>query len=129
MIDKLSHIKAGDKEYPIAFTMNVIEIIQEKFGTLDQWSKAMEPDDDSEAQIKDVIWTFQEFINEGIDMENEERTEKVPFVTHKQVGRIISSLGFAESIKTITSLTSGKGKTPGNTTGDLSGEEKNLTTT
>ena len=39
MIDKISHVTAAGKEYPIAFTMNVIEAIQDKFGSLTAWQE------------------------------------------------------------------------------------------
>lgn len=90
MIDKLTHIAVGEKKYPIAFTLNVMELVQEKYGTMEKWGKALEPDK-GEPQIKDIIWTFKEFLNEGIEIENEESNEPRPLLTHKQVGRLVSS--------------------------------------
>lgn len=92
MLDKLKHITLGEVEYPLAFTLNVLENIQEKYGSLDAWTKAMEPEN-GEVQFKDLKWIFAEFINEGIDIENEMKNEKRKFVTLKQVGRIVSLIG------------------------------------
>lgn len=105
MLDKLKHITVNDKEYPIAFTLNVMENVQEKYGSMDKWSKELQPENGEEPKLKDVIWTFQEFLNEGIDIENEEKGEKRPFLTHKQVGRIISSVGMKEIGTLIRALT------------------------
>jgi len=110
MIDKLTHITAGEKQYPLAFTMNVMEELQEHFGSLDAWSNAIQPDE-GEPKFRDVIHTFQTFINEGIDIENEDAEEKREFLTHKQVGRIISNIGIQEAGTLIRSLTSSSTKT------------------
>lgn len=102
MLDIVKHITVGDKEYPMAYTLNVMEDIQEKFGTIEAWGEALQPEphEDEEGKItkqepkiKDLKWTFTQFINEGIDIENEEKGEKRPFVTEKQVGRLISAIG------------------------------------
>lgn len=118
MIDKLEHITVNEKEYPIAFTLNVMENIQDKYGSIDKWSNAIQPEEGQEPNIKDIIWTFQEFVNEGIDIENDEKEEKRPFLTHKQVGRIISNIGLEEIGNLIRKLTIQSNNT---------GEEKNLT--
>jgi len=85
MLDIVKHITIGDKEYPIAYTLNVMEAIQEKFGTIEAWGNALQPEpyenEDGkvvkpEPKIKDLKWTFTQFINEGIDIENEEKGEK-----------------------------------------------------
>lgn len=93
MLDIVKHITVGDKEYPMAYTLNVMEEIQEKFGTIEAWGNALQPPKGQEPKIKDLKWTFTQFINEGIDIENEEKNEKRPFVTEKQVGRLISAVG------------------------------------
>jgi hypothetical protein len=92
MIDVIRHINAGDKEYPIAFTLNVMEAIQEKYGSMDEWGKVLQPED-GEPSIKDLKWTFQQFINEGIEIQNEEKGEERPLLSEKQVGRVISFIG------------------------------------
>lgn len=110
----MSHTTINGVEYPIAFTLNVMERVQDQYGSMDNWTKALEPTEkvldeitgevviDAESgkalvrrlepKIKDIIWTFQEFINEGIDIENEEKNEKKSLLTHKQVGRLITNV-------------------------------------
>ena len=79
-----------------------------------QWKngeKRYNPRDGKEPKVKDIKWTFTQFINEGIDIENENKGEKRPFVTEKQVGRLISAVGMNEMTKTMKSVTSASTKT------------------
>ncbi len=104
MLENIKHIKSGENEYPIAFTLNVMEEIQDKFGSMEKWGMALTPEN-GEPNIKDLKWTFTQFINEGIDIENEKQGEKRPFVTEKQVGRIITGLGMENVSNFIFSTT------------------------
>lgn len=99
MKDVLKHIEANGKTYPMAFNINVVEAIQEKYESLDAWSKIIMPDDKKEPKIKDVIFIYKECINEGIDMENDpecqfyvKQDSPRAFINEKQAGRIISAL-------------------------------------
>lgn len=105
MLDIVKHIKVGDKEYPMAFTLNVMEAIQEKYGSLDAWTDIIDPEEGGPA-FKDIKWVFAEFINEGIDIENEEKGEKRDFVTTKQVGRIITVIGIDGATFELTNIMS-----------------------
>ena len=44
-----------------------------------------------------MIFFFTEAINEGIEIENEEKGEKRELVTSKQVGRIITEIGIIDA--------------------------------
>ncbi|RDU22758.1 hypothetical protein [Anaerosacchariphilus polymeriproducens] len=89
MKDVMKYIEAEGVKYPMAFNINVVEVMQEKFGTIQKWSNALEA---KEPRMKDIKFTFTECINEGIDIENEKNGENRPFVTEKQVGRILGAL-------------------------------------
>lgn len=105
MQSKLTHIKAGDKEYPIVFNMNVMEEIQEAYGSMAKWGAIVENAEGGEPKIKDLKIGLTMMINEGIEIENEITGENKPMVTSKQVGRIISEIGFEEITKKIKNLT------------------------
>jgi len=105
MLDTLKHITVNGQQYPIAFTLNVMEAIQQEYGSMEKWMNALEPGEGEEIKIKDLIWIFKEMINEGIDIENEEKGEKRAFLSHKQVGRIVSALGLKDGPALIQSLT------------------------
>lgn len=95
MTNTIKHFKCGDTEYPLAFTMNVIEKIQEKYGSYEKWGD-MTDGKEKEVNIGALKFGITEMINEGIDIENENLETKRVFLTPKQVGRIITELGMKE---------------------------------
>lgn len=123
MLDIVKHFKVGETEYPMAFTLNVMEDIQEKYGTMEDWSNALAPLETvvengeevikvGEVKIKDLKWSVEQLINEGIDIENENKNEKRQFVNSKQVGRLISSLGIKEMTALIGKATTESTQNP-----------------
>jgi hypothetical protein len=120
MLDDKKKLTVNGIDYPVEFSLNVMDKIQEKYGSLDKWSDTINPEDKTkEPSIKDIIWMFTELINEGIEIENEENKANRELLTNKQVGRIITKLGIGESTSTIMGIV----------TSSTQGDEKNLTTT
>jgi hypothetical protein len=79
-------------EYELVFNLNVMEELQEEYGTVEEWSaKAMEAD---EPNVKVLKFGFKAMINEAIDIYNEEHEDKKEYVDDKKVGRIITEAGF-----------------------------------
>lgn len=87
-----------EKEYPLVFNLNVMEEIQNEYGSLDKWG-SLTDGKDGEPNAKAVIFGFTAMMNEGIDIENEENGTNKPFLTEKQVGRIITEYGIVEATK------------------------------
>lgn len=80
------------KTYRLAFDLNVMEAIQDEYGSIDAWGKLTEPDD-GEPNIKALVFGVTEMINEGIDIDNDENgTDEKP-LSHKQVARILTEVG------------------------------------
>lgn len=96
MQDVNGKIQVKGKEYPLVFNLNVMEKIQQEYKTLDNWG-ALTDGKNGEPNAKAVIFGFTEMINEGIDIQNEEQGTKEPFLTTKQVGRIITEYGLREA--------------------------------
>lgn len=92
MQEKIKHINANGTEYPIVFNLNVMELIQEKYGTLEKWGELTDGKE-REIDIKALKFGITEMINEGIDIEDENREIKREFLSEKQVGRIITNIG------------------------------------
>lgn len=92
MTNTIKHFKYGDTKYPLAFTMNVIEKIQDKYGSYEKWGD-MTDGKEQEVNIGALKFGITEMINEGIDIENESLETKREFLTSKQVGRIITEIG------------------------------------
>lgn len=92
MQDIIKHINYKEIEYPLVFNLNVIEKIQNKFGSYEKWGEMTEGKD-NEVNIGALKFGITEMINEGIDIENETTETKREFLTEKQVGRMITELG------------------------------------
>lgn len=105
MQNKLTHIHTEKRDYPVVFNINVMEAIQEAYGTISTWGAIVENAEGGEPKIKDLKIGLMAMINEGIDIENEMTGENKPMVTSKQVGRIISEIGFEEITNVIKNLT------------------------
>ena len=98
MKDISGTIELKGKEYPMYFNLNVMEQIQDEYGSIDDWAKLTDGAN-GEPNAKAVIFGFTQMINEGIDIKNEYSEIKEPFVTHKQVGRMLTEYGLAEATK------------------------------
>ena len=81
MRNSVVYIETAKKNYPLAFNLNVMEVIQEHYGSLDEWGKVTQGD--GEPKVKDLKYGVREMINEGIDMENETNGTAEPLLTDK----------------------------------------------
>ena len=93
MIDKINYLETESEKYPLVFSLNVMEAIQDKYGSIDKWSSLIQKN--GEPDIKALKFFMTEAINEGIEIENEKNNEKRKFVTSKQVGRILTEVGLS----------------------------------
>lgn len=105
MQNKLTYIEAKGKRYPIVFNINVMEEIQEAYGSLSAWGSIVENTGGGEPKIKDLKIGLMMMINEAIDIENEETSKNEPMLNTKQVGRLITEVGFDAITKKIQELT------------------------
>lgn len=127
MKDFNGKIQYKGRDYKLVFNLNVMETIQEEYGTLDEWGDLTNgeayskreyeklgkktPWDNltekekekyqSEPDAKAVIFGFTEMINEGIDIDNEENGTDIKPMTRKQVGRMISDIGLSNATNTM----------------------------
>lgn len=83
------------KTYKLVFNLNVMQEIQEHFGTTGKWADAMSTEGGREPLAKDIIYGFTAMLNEGIDIDNENKPkdEQMAPLTLKQVGRILTEIG------------------------------------
>ncbi len=100
MKDYRGQIQYKDKRFPIAFNLNVMEEIQEAYGTIDEWGRLTDGAN-GEPNAKAVIFGFTAMINEALDIENEENGTDIKPLTLKQVGRIITEYGIEEATKAL----------------------------
>ena len=91
MKDVNGKIQYRDKEYSFVFNLNVMEEIQEEYGSIEEWGNLTSG---AEPNVKALIFGFSAMLNEGIDIENEENGTDIKTLSLKQVGRIITEVGF-----------------------------------
>ena len=103
MKNTVVHIETEKKKYPLVFNLNVMEEIQEQYGSLDEWGRITQGD--GEPKIKDLKAGIMAMVNEAIDIENEENGTNTPMLTERQVGRMMSEVGIVAIIEKIQEIT------------------------
>lgn len=86
--------------YKLIFNLNVMEQIQEEYGSVSKWGELTQSAEEPNA--KAVKFGLTCMLNEGIDIYNEEHEDDEDFkprklLTDKQVGRIITEVGLANT--------------------------------
>ena len=92
-------IQYKGQEYKLVFNLNVMELIQEEYGSIDRWGSIT--DGGGEPDAKAVKFGFWAMLNEGIDMDNEENGTDIKPLTIKQVGRMITEFGLEQATSTL----------------------------
>ena len=93
MVDKINYLETKTEKYPLVFTLNVMEAIQEKYGTIEAWSNLIQRD--GEPDIKALKFFITKAINEGLEIEAEKTGEKRKAITSKKAGRILTEIGLS----------------------------------
>lgn len=92
MKSAMQEIEYRGKTYKLVFDLNVMEAIQDEYGSIDAWGKLTEHED-GEPNVKALVFGVTEMINEGIDIDNDENGTDEKTLTHKQVARILTEVG------------------------------------
>lgn len=100
MKDINGNIQYKGKDYKLVFNLNVMEVIQEKYESIEKWGNLTDGQS-GEPNAKAVIFGFTAMLNEGIDIDNEENGTDIKPLTEKQVGRMITEVGLLEATKTL----------------------------
>ena len=103
MKDIIAYIETEKRRYPIVFNLNVMEEIQEQYGSLDAWGEKTQGK--GEPNIKDLKAGVMAMFNEGIDIENEKNGTNEPMLTGKQIGRIMTEVGIDKIVSAIRTIT------------------------
>ena len=78
--------------YKLVFNLNVMETIQDEYGTIEHWGEITDGSS-GEPNAKAVKFGFQAMLNEGIDIMNEDNGTEIKKFTLQQVGRMLSDMG------------------------------------
>lgn len=103
MKDIKSYIEYKGEQIPMVFNLNVMEQIQEEYGSIRKWGEKVDGTD-GEPSIKHLKRGLLLMFNEGIDIDNEDKEQKRTFLTDKEVGRIITEIGIEEAIRKMLDL-------------------------
>ena len=103
MKNKVVYIETEKRKIPLVFNLNVMEEIQEQYGSLEKWGAITQGD--GEPKVKDLKAGIMAMINEAIDIENEENGSNETPLTEKQIGRIMTEVGIQEIVKKIQEIT------------------------
>ena len=120
MQNSMKYLETSKDKFPL----NVMEAIQEKYGSLQEWSNLIESKTNPEPDVKALIFFFTEAINEGIEIENEEKGENRQLLTPKQVGRIITEIGIIDAGKKLKNAVIDSSKISDDDTENDEGEEE-----
>ena len=89
-------IEYKGQKYELVFNLNVMEVIQEEYKTIEKWGELTDGAK-GEPNAKAIIFGLTAMINEGIDIANEENGTNIKPLTLKQVGRMLSEVGLKEA--------------------------------
>lgn len=80
-------------KYTLVFNLNVLEALQEEFGTFEKWCDLIEGKKTGEPDIKALKKAYLEMINEGIEIENEKNGTDIKPLNLRQIGRMFTEIG------------------------------------
>ena len=97
MKDVFGTLRVNDKEYKYSFNLNVLSEIQAKYGSIAKWGDLTGAKDGAEPDLEAVIFGFTAMLNEGMEIDTDDKGTKTPLFTQKQVGRLLTQVGMAEA--------------------------------
>jgi len=103
MKNTVVYIETSKGNIPLVFNLNVMEEIQEQYGSLDKWGEITQGN--GEPKVKDLKNGILAMMNEAIDIENEENGTNEPLLDAKKVGRIMTEVGIDVIVKKIQEIT------------------------
>lgn len=106
MANIVKKLKVNDNvSYPIAFTLNVMEELQEAYGSFEKWGDLVEgKGKGKETNIKALKFGLACMINEGLDIEAETNGETFKPITEKKVGRLLTEIGLENATKELIDI-------------------------
>lgn len=98
-------LEVDGKTYTLMFDLNVMQAIQDEYGSIKAWGDKVEDSEDG-MDAKAVIFGFREMINEGIDANNEGKAlaDQEPELSLRAVGRLVTNLGIGDAAGKIQQL-------------------------
>lgn len=92
MKDNEGTVTYKGKEYKLVFNLNVMEEIQNEYGTLDTWTE-LTSGVNQEVNIKALKFGYTQMLNEALSIEADENNTEYKPLTPAFVGRMITEIG------------------------------------
>lgn len=100
MKDNVKSVTYKGKEYKVVFNLNVMEAIQEEYGTIDKWTE-LTSGAEQEVNIKALKFGYTQMLNEALSIEAEESGEEYKPLTTSFVGRMLTEIGLENMTKVL----------------------------
>ena len=91
------------KDYKLVFNLNVMEVIQDEYKSLDEWG-ALTDGKAGEVNVKALLFGLTAMLNECIEISNEDNNTNEPYLTHRQVGRMLTEVGIEDMTSKMNEL-------------------------
>ena len=100
------YVEAIGEKWPCVYDLNVQSVLQEEYGTINKWIENLygEEKKESEINIKTIIFTMKEMINEGIEIENEMGKPYREPISNTIAGIIITEMGVNKMLEIVNEL-------------------------
>ncbi len=116
MIEKINYLETKTEKYPMAFTLNVMEALQEKYFMTEAINEGIEIENDLRLRAaggrksgnanRKNQGAMRSAASEQGDYDFDRKIHMEP-VTSKQVGRILTEVGFSNLTEKIEAVVSG----------------------
>lgn len=100
MKDIYGELEYKGKKYKTVFNINVMEAIQDEFGSISKWGE-LTSGENGEPNIKAIKYGFTRMLNEAIDMDNEDNGTDIKPLTPNFVGRMLTDIGLEKTANTL----------------------------
>ena len=89
-----------EKEYKLVFNLNVMEAIQEEYGTIEKWGE-LTSGTNGEANAKAIKFGYTQMLNEALSIEADEKGTEFKPLTLAFVGRMLTEIGLDTMAKNL----------------------------
>ena len=104
MKEMMETIKYRDTEYALVMDINVLQDLQEKYGSFEAWAEKVLLNN-GETDLGALTFGVMAMINEGIDIENEEKgMELRKPINQRQAGRMLTAVGLEQATEKVLGL-------------------------
>lgn len=104
MKDIMDKLEYKGKEYKIIFDLNVLQEVQDEYGTLAKLLDEAYGKKTGEPSIKALSFVVMSMVNEAIDIENENKEVPAPFITQKQANRMLTEFIQSNGVENVVKL-------------------------